>query len=695
MTDFDLSGLRPPQPDPPPPPIDPAAARQQRIVDDTRVAEAVTRFIADKQDALFNQPDAFYRTQGADAIHAAPVITKRLLDMKDAALDGADNDYQRRKLGAALDAHMVLTRGDIARHVANQSLEWQRQTALDRIDLLAKEVALHHTYSDDTIGVISEAAANAARAHVRVGDTPPAPEAEDQAAATARRRVLSSAIQARLDAGNVDGAARLYGKAQTQLGEGQAKLLDDQIQTAQRQTAARTYSVQIAPVGPLTFHEEADGWHADATAQNQRDHADDPERQAAVQQQLDADHVQAKQAIDERQVALDKAVADWIATPRAEGTPQVDRPSPALWDRLDEARQAAVLGALRRNQRPSLDKPTAEQASASTITAIQMATAAGTSIMGTPTMTAPPLAGAGELAALAARLVPLAGAGAGAAAATLLIPTNTQSNTISLGDGLQARWSPDSRTATIERRVDNGLLGTGLGAKWEVLPVAATYDSGPDGRKTLQFDPLTLKQALPAPTTGEVAGTPNAVGSFQALPMAKPVSIKASIAKEINGVTTFEEATDEETEKYCGSYLKLLEIGTNAAEIARRTTELLDGHVFGSLVHKLANDEITRLLLEGSLKREGVFELHPEIALMLGERVSMWRAKGKSFPDVTEIYDREKACVYDFKTGTGKATKEDMKRYIEEVREFANKYDRGSYTHIYFITVKIPDAHRS
>jgi hypothetical protein len=120
---------------PPPLPPDPRVARAEKIANDTRVESELNRFIASKQDAMFNNADAFYRTQGEDAIHASPVATKNLEQLRSDLLDGLDNDYQRKRLDAALDAQMRLTRQQMARHVAEQSLVWQRQTALDRIDL--------------------------------------------------------------------------------------------------------------------------------------------------------------------------------------------------------------------------------------------------------------------------------------------------------------------------------------------------------------------------------------------------------------------------------------------------------------------------------------------------------------------------------------------------------------------------------
>src|SRR6185312_12054888 len=49
---------------PPPPPVD-----------DHRVESLVNGFIAGKQDALFDAPDAYYRQQGADALDGAPAAS--------------------------------------------------------------------------------------------------------------------------------------------------------------------------------------------------------------------------------------------------------------------------------------------------------------------------------------------------------------------------------------------------------------------------------------------------------------------------------------------------------------------------------------------------------------------------------------------------------------------------------------------
>ena len=209
---------------PPPPPPDPAMLREQQIADNTRAEQALNGFIAGKQAALFEAPDAFYRTQGEDAIHAAPVILDTLSRLRDDSLDGLGNDAQRDRLGTALDAHLQLARDDIARHVAEQSLTWQRQVAQDRIALLTKEAALHHN-DDELVDAIGHAAANAARAHARMGDMPLGIDSENAAASTARSGVFNAAIQARFDRGNSGDAATMFDRLKDRLDPAHAEQL--------------------------------------------------------------------------------------------------------------------------------------------------------------------------------------------------------------------------------------------------------------------------------------------------------------------------------------------------------------------------------------------------------------------------------------------------------------------------------------
>ena len=133
-----------------------------------------------------------------------------------------------------------------------------------------------------------------------------------------------------------------------------------------------------------------------------------------------------------------------------------------------------------------------------------------------------PAASAGEVvdlaalgaraAALLARTAPfVAGAGSAGLAAlpSLVFPTNTQSETTDLSDGLRARVRPGQRSVEIERRVDNGLFGTGMLAKWETLPVEAWQHVGTDGTANTVINHEQLNRVLgrSAPAQSKDDGT--------------------------------------------------------------------------------------------------------------------------------------------------------------------------------------------
>ena len=89
-------------------------------VDDHRVEGLVNGFIAGKQDALFDAPDAYYRQQGADALDGAPAIAQRLQDLRSATLDQARDDGERAALAPRLDAHLDDAMDGIGRHLEAQ-----------------------------------------------------------------------------------------------------------------------------------------------------------------------------------------------------------------------------------------------------------------------------------------------------------------------------------------------------------------------------------------------------------------------------------------------------------------------------------------------------------------------------------------------------------------------------------------------
>jgi hypothetical protein len=138
---------------------------------------------------------------------------------------------------------------------------------------------------------------------------------------------------------------------------------------------------------------------------------------------------------------------------------------------------------------------------------------AGSAFMAPPPVTAPRTAVAAAKAAggravdvaraAGARLAPAAGVTAGTVVGSvagaipiILMPTNKQGDYYPIGDDVRL-WAPVSqRSVVVERRVDDGWFGTGVGVKWERVPVDAEWASGPDGRRVIAIDLEDLQDEL-------------------------------------------------------------------------------------------------------------------------------------------------------------------------------------------------------
>ena len=574
MTDFDFTGI---PIAPPPPPIDPMVAREEKIANDTRVESELNRFIAAKQAALFEAPDAYYRKEGRDAVDGAPQAIQRLNGIKEGLLDGLANDYQRKRLSAALDAQMAVARDGISRHATEQNKAWQRQVALDRIDLLAKEAALHHG-DDELIDALGIAATSAARAHARVDDGS-IDTSEDAAAATARSRVVSAAIQARFSNGNTQGASTLFDRTRDLLDPAHAAPLVAQLQAAQR---------------PPELTETA------------------------------------------------------ATSPAGDGTNESDPPS------------GRAAGAL-----------------------VAVSTGGG--------QTAPNI---GRFVAnVAGRVAPVASEVAGAALGAIplmLTPTNSQGGVIDLADGLRAQWRPGQRSAWVERRINDGLFGSGIGAEWERIPIAATYEAGVDGRATLFIDPQDLEKAIGTPAASRVLGKSAPPPAFQALPASRPSIYEIRIGASVDGgqTTSFREATHEEIERLCPNYPMIQGVGLRAAAEVEGM-----GARRGRMVHKVAENELKIVRSADLLREMRIVEMRPEVALRNGIDLSFYRAKGSSVLDVFEVYgrgDEKRACVYDFKTGTAVFPDTTATQYAHEIGEYVKVKYKVTPIHITVVPVYLP-----
>jgi hypothetical protein len=161
-------------PNAPPPAPDRSALEQEEraIANGTRVEQLLNGFIAGKNQALHSADDAFYRRRGGDAIAAAPGIEQRLRALREAALEQATDD-QRFVLAQRLDAQMRDAGEGIGRHIAAQSVEWQRDTANARQALIRTAFELEPD-DDEKLLDLAEAYASGARELARIDGLPDA-----------------------------------------------------------------------------------------------------------------------------------------------------------------------------------------------------------------------------------------------------------------------------------------------------------------------------------------------------------------------------------------------------------------------------------------------------------------------------------------------------------------------------------------
>src|SRR5882672_10033439 len=77
-------------------------------------------FLAATHDALHTSSEAFYRKTGQDAVDGVPALQEQLSQLRDAALDQAQDDGERAALAPRLDANLAYLQDGIDRHVSAQ-----------------------------------------------------------------------------------------------------------------------------------------------------------------------------------------------------------------------------------------------------------------------------------------------------------------------------------------------------------------------------------------------------------------------------------------------------------------------------------------------------------------------------------------------------------------------------------------------
>lgn len=193
------------------------ALEEMRDANDARVQELLNGFISGQQFTLYTDKDAFYRKKGQDAINGAQAATDRLLQLKNESLALTANPYQRKALSRLLDAQTIEATNGISRHVATQSMEWQKTVAQGRQELIRNQASLDwndHEKIDD----LALAAESAAKEQARLAGVT-GTEAETALVTSARSNVYTAAITQRLQNDQKRAALTLYDRVKGKLDE--------------------------------------------------------------------------------------------------------------------------------------------------------------------------------------------------------------------------------------------------------------------------------------------------------------------------------------------------------------------------------------------------------------------------------------------------------------------------------------------
>ncbi len=198
--------------------VERVALEEMRDANDARVQELANGFISGQQFTLYTDKDAFYRKKGQDAINGAQAATDKLIQLKNESLGMAANPYQRKALSRMLDAQLTEATNGISRHVAVQSQEWQKQTALARQSLNRNQASLE--WNDiGKIEVLAKANEDAALEVARLMGAAPDSDIAKSLAASARSDIFSASIQQHLQNDQKRAALALYDRVKGQLDE--------------------------------------------------------------------------------------------------------------------------------------------------------------------------------------------------------------------------------------------------------------------------------------------------------------------------------------------------------------------------------------------------------------------------------------------------------------------------------------------
>ena len=319
------------------------------------------------------------------------------------------------------------------------------------------------------------------------------------------------------------------------------------------------------------------------------------------------------------------------------------------------------------------------------------------------------------LAGLAARTAPAALAAAppvALAVPLIAIPKSVfDDQTLRLGDRFRASQPPGQKSVILERRVDDGLLGTGVGAKWEQLPpLDATLRVGQYGLKTLVVDTDQLRSTLGPDAAKQLfasglvidrqaAAIDQAANRARIAPEGRddlppqalsiPPKSEVRIGIMANGgeKTEIRKATAEEVERFCPTYPEYVRLGTKIGDNLK-ALGWVNGSEYGTRTHKIFADILRMQNIEAELQARGILERQPEFALREG--LPKTYSKGYFKLDVLELYrNYATVCVFDLKTGDATISEARILDLMRNGRIYASSRGFG-YPNVYFIPIHVP-----
>jgi hypothetical protein len=690
-------------------PLDPRSLADISRINTTRAQELETQYMGRQREILSTGPEAFLNKRSRDALLSADDTVAKLEAARRETLAQAANKTQRDLLQQALDQHGITAHADIGTHVGRQSLEWQKEVAAGRLASLIAQANLDYS---DPARIKAQADAGEAAALDRSwasGLDKQSKGARAQSAA-ARSAVIRSAIEGALANGESTAARKLYEEVGGSLLPEDDAVVGRQIEAAQERATARNYLDTLSL--PSLFYGPTDlkSAHQAATARNNSDWPDSANQRATNQHLLDVQFGNRWRDLLQARAELSKTVQSWLLERSGDGQPQTERPPLNVWTRLSPEDQSAVDAVLAGNATGSsetpdngdgldghgsnFEQPSGSDQSSNASNDVSQPVAAGTNPAGG--VLAPPVIGEfGEFGPLAARVASLASTAASRAMIALpfLVPLNSGAETVALDDGLRARIAPGQRTVEIERRVDKGLLGTGIGARWESLPIDAEIGAGPDGKRALLINPSQLTSAVGDAVANRIfAKVAGALPSLK--PPAPPVLIpmlEIRIGERSKGATEtiFSYATERKVSKLCPSYPRFKVIAEQASINAQKAG-FPNGKDYGNYVHQSVKIEVRKMAaMKDLLEQQGVRELQSEVALLGGQKQG-FMPRGASRLDILELYENEKAvCVYDVKTGGAVFPDKTMERYAQAAADYM-KFESLGYTTIYVVPIHVP-----